>query len=139
MTPGAPAARGHVQWRGEHGERGSAPVEFALVAPLVLVLALAVVQLALALHVRATLTAAAAEGARAAAMSGADASRGEARVRALLASSGMDGLVDEVRVAPATRRGLAVVEVEVRAALPLIGMLGPTALVVGGTSLREPS
>ncbi|MGB5017615.1 MAG: TadE family protein, partial [Candidatus Nanopelagicales bacterium] len=48
----------------EH-QRGSAAVEFVLVAPLVLLIFAALVQIGIAVHVRATLVACAAEGARA--------------------------------------------------------------------------
>ena len=91
---GGPAAP-----RRSRGDRGSAAVEFALVAPLLMVLAIAVVQVALALHVRATLTAAAAEGARAASLAGADPRAGVLRARELLADNVAGSVVREVTAA----------------------------------------
>lgn len=119
------------------GDRGSAALEFALVAPLVLLVGLAVVQLALALHVRATLTAAAAEGARRGALADAGPREAERTTRAVLESTLAGGVVEEVSATTASRQGLPVVDVRVRARLPLLGLLGPTALVVDGHALRE--
>ncbi len=116
-------------------ERGSAVVEFAVVVPLLVLVALAVVQVGLALHVRSTLQSAAAEGARVAAVSGPD--TGVARTRSALASSLAAGVVEEVTASRITVRGVATVVVVVRARLPLVGLLGPTALVVQGHALVE--
>jgi Flp pilus assembly protein TadG len=112
-------------------------VEFVVVVPLLLLLLLAVLQVALALHVRATVTAAAAEGARIAALSGGDARVARARIDDALSTSLASGLVDSVSVARVRRDGVEVVEVEVRARLPIVGLLGPTALVVQGHALVE--
>jgi Flp pilus assembly protein TadG len=119
------------------GDRGSAVVEFAVVVPLLVLIALAVVQVGLALHVRATLQSAAAEGARVAAVSGADTAVGVVRTRAAIASSVADGVVEDVTASRVTVRGVATVVVVVRARLPLVGLLGPTALVVQGHALVE--
>ena len=119
------------------GSSGSATVEFALVAPLLLAVALAVVQLALTLHVRTTVTSAAAEGARAAALAGADLSAGERRVRSLLAHSIAGDVIDDITVRRDLRGGLVVVSVGVDARLPLIGLLGPTVMHVDGHALAE--
>jgi hypothetical protein len=54
---------------GDRG-RGSAAVEFVLVAPLVLLIFLAILQVALAAYVRTTLTSVAAEAARVGALAG---------------------------------------------------------------------
>lgn len=86
---------------------------------------LAVLQLALALHVRNTLIDAAAEGARYAALLDATLSDGEQRARTLI----------EVALTPAYARDISamragsadgpIVEVTVRATLPVLGLLGP--------------
>ncbi len=118
-------------------DEGSATVEFALVAPLLLAVALAVLQIALALHLRATITAAAAEGARAAALSGADLAAGERRTRNLLLDNIAADVVEEIDVRRELRNGALVVVVEVDARLPLIGLLGPSIMQVSGHALAE--
>lgn len=120
-------------------DRGSAVVEFALVAPLLLLLALAVLQVALAMHVRATLTSAVAEGARAAALAGADPAAGVRRTRTLLAQNLAGSVVDDVTAQRGVVDGLAVMTVRVTAVLPMVGLLGPQALTVEGHALREGS
>jgi len=112
-------------------------VEFVVVVPLLLLLVLGVLQVGLALHVRATVTAAAAEGARAAALAGGDASVARARIEDALSTSLASGVVESVSVTRVRRDGLAVVEVRVSARLPLVGLLGPTALDVQGHALVE--
>lgn len=124
-------------WR-VRGDRGSAVVEFAVVVPMLVLLLLAVVQVGLALHVRSTLQSAAAEGARVAAVSGGDPAVARARVGSALAASFADGVVESVSVTPVRASGLAVVEVEIRARLPLVGLLGPAVLVVRGHATAEP-
>ena len=121
------------------GDRGSAALEFALVAPLVLLVALAVLQVALALHVRATLTAAAAEGARRGALADSGMRAAEATTRSVLASTLAGGVVDDVRATTARVDGLPVVAVRIDARLPVLGLLGPPALVVEGHALQEVS
>lgn len=118
-------------------DRGSAVVEFALVAPLLLLLALAVLQVALAMHVRATLTSAAAEGARAAALAGASPLAGVRRTRTLLAENLAGSVVDDVTARRAVVDGLAVMTVRVTAVLPMVGLLGPQMLTVEVHALQE--
>lgn len=118
---------------------GSAVVEFVVVLPMLVLLLLAVVQVTLALYVRSTITSAAAEGARVAAVSGGSGDLGVRRTRAALASSLADGVIEDVTVRDVRIAGLATVEVEVRARLPLVGLLGPSALVVRGHAVAEPS
>jgi Flp pilus assembly protein TadG len=117
---------------------GSAVVEFVVIIPVFLLVLLAVTQVTLALHVRATLASAAAEGARVAALSGSNSIAGERRVRAVLAGNVAADVIDTVRVRARTTAGLRTIDVEVRARIPLIGLLGPTALVVHGHALAEP-
>ena len=119
------------------GDRGSAVVEFALVAPLLLLLALAVIQVAFALHVRATLTAAASEGARAAALAGADPAAGARRARAVLAQNVAASVVRGITARRATVDSLPVMVVQIEATLPVVGLLGPTAMTVVGHALQE--
>ena len=112
--PGSP---GRV--RGRLGEEsGSAVVDFVLVGVLVVVVSVALLQLVLGLHVRNVLTDAAGEGAR----------------RAALA----DDYVDSVSVTRTQVQGVAVVEVEVGAPLPVLGLLGPRGtLTVTGHAVDE--
>lgn len=118
-------------------DEGSAVVDFVLVAPLLLAVALAVVQLALALYVRSTLTSAAAEGARAAALAGSNATVGERRARDLLESTVAQGVVEDIAVSNDWLQGRRVVSVDITARLPLIGLLGPTTMIVTGHALAE--
>jgi hypothetical protein len=120
-----------------HGDTGSAVVDAVVVLPLLVLVAVAVLQLLLALHVRSTLVAAAAEGARAAALAGADARSGVARTRDLLDDTVPGSVVRSISARPERQDGLDVLAVRIEADLPLIGLLGPTVLVVEGHALRE--
>jgi Flp pilus assembly protein TadG len=118
------------------GDRGSAVVEFALITPVVLAVVLAVVQVILAMHVRATMTSAAAEGARAGALAGSSVATAQARTREILdealGDTGATVQADRSRV-----EGLPVIRVRVTSTLPLVGLLGPTAMTVEGHALEE--
>jgi len=116
---------------------GNAVVEFALVTPILLIVVLAVVQVILALHVRSTLTAAAAEGARAAALAGSSLAVGERRTREVLDDAIGGGAATSVAASRARVNQVPVIRVQVTARLPLLGMLGPEALVVEGHAIVE--
>ncbi|MGI9197998.1 MAG: TadE/TadG family type IV pilus assembly protein [Candidatus Nanopelagicales bacterium] len=118
-------------------DRGSAVVEFALVVPLVLVVAVGVLQVALALHVRSTLTAAAAEGARAGALAYSNAGVAERRTRSILDGALGGDTVEDVEVSRTRIDGTPVVRVAITARLPLVGLLGPTAMTVEGHAMEE--
>lgn len=119
-------------------DRGSAVVEFTLVGVLLTALFLALVQLGLALHVRNTLTASAAEGARYAANADRDPQHGVAVTQRLIRDSLADSFAEDVSSGFETLRGVPTVYVEVRATLPLVGLLGPRrAIVVRGHALEE--
>jgi Flp pilus assembly protein TadG len=122
--------------RREH-DVGSAVVEFVVVIPMLMLLVLAVVQVTLALYVRTEIAAAAAEGARVAASSGGSTALGAARTRSVLDSSLASGVVESVTAREVRVSGVSTVEVEVRARLPLLGLLGPTSLVVRGHAIAE--
>lgn len=118
-------------------ERGSAIVDFVLVGALVTLIFAAVVQLTLVLHVRNTLVDAAAEGARYAApgRSDDDAVR---RTTTLVEGSLAPSFARDVTARRTRLGGLDVVEVEVRAPLPLVGLLGPSGVMtVRGHALVE--
>lgn len=132
--PGSP---GRV--RGRLGEEsGSAVVDFVLVGVLVVVVSVALLQLVLGLHVRNVLTDAAGEGARRAALVGGTSAEAEARVRALVGAALADDYVDSVSVTRTQVQGVVVVEVEVGAPLPVLGLLGPWGtLTVTGHAVDE--
>ncbi|WP_425954671.1 TadE family protein [Xylanimonas sp. McL0601] len=124
--------------RASGAERGSAVAEFAMVAGLVVALFLGVVQVALVQHTRALVIDAAAEGARLAARADRGPDDGVARTRELITESLSARYADDVHASTTTRAGLPVVEVTVRAPLPVVGLLGPTGtMVVAGHALEE--
>lgn len=122
------------------GERGSAVAEFVLVSVLVLALLLGVVQVVLSLYVRALLIDAAAEGARVAARADTVAADGTARTANLVEATLSSRYAQDISVRDVEVDGLPVVEVTVRAPLPIVGTLGPDgAMTVRGHAVREPS
>lgn len=123
--------------RKSHDDRGSAIVEFVLVAPLLVLLALAVVQVTLLLHARAALTSAAAEGARAGALAGADPGAGVRRATVLVRQNVGAAIVNDIVARREVIDGLSVLTVRIEADVPLIGMLGPTQVEVEGHALIE--
>ena len=120
------------------GDRGSAVVEFTLVAVLLTALFLALLQLGLALHVRNTLLASAAEGARYAANADREPEDGEAVARQLIRSALADAFAERVTSGRETVAGVPTVYVQVEADLPLVGLLGPSRrLQVRGHAVDE--
>lgn len=120
------------------GERGSAVVDFVLVGALVTVLLVAVLQLALALHVRTTLVDCAAEGARYGALLGSGPEAGAQRTRDLVTSALSADYAGNVTARLTSLDGAALVEVAVRAPLPVLGLLGPSGVVaVSGRAYAE--
>ncbi|WP_231294233.1 TadE/TadG family type IV pilus assembly protein [Mobiluncus curtisii] len=131
------------RWR---GESGSEPASFALVMPLVLILVLGLLQLSLALWVRTTLIDAAGAGAHAAALAGAPESAADETVRGVLASTLGSGYVHTVsaqRVGLAMLPGsfatsdLEVMEVQVKAPMPIIGLFGVGDMTAVGHAVIE--
>jgi len=121
-------------------ERGSAVVDFALVGVLLVVVLLAVLQLAVALHVRATLVASAAEGAREAAVADHRLGDGVRRTRELVRASLPESYAGQVTAWYEDDAGVRTVAVQVRAPLPVVGLLGPSAdLTVVGHCVVEPA
>ena len=93
--------------------------------------------LALALHVRSTLIDCAAEGARYGALADRDTGQGAARAQDLISMSLNESYAGDVTSRTTEIDGLIVVEVEVTAPLPLLGLLGPSTLIVRGHALAE--
>lgn len=123
--------------KGRASDRGSAVVEFVLVAPLVMLIFAGVAQVAIAGYVRSTLIACAAEGARAGAEFDADKSIAMRRTTEALKDSVAGGSVTGIEVARQRESGVPVVAVTITARLPLIGLLGPSTMRVTGHSLSE--
>jgi len=119
-------------------ERGSSPVEFVLVGSLLTLLTLAVLQLGLAVYVRNVVHDAAVEGAHHAALADTPLAAGADRARTIIARTVGADYADDVSVRETTALGHPVVEVTVRATLPLLGLLGvPAALEVTGRAPTE--
>ncbi|MBN9238351.1 MAG: pilus assembly protein TadE [Micrococcales bacterium 70-64] len=118
-------------------ETGSAPAEFVMVSGLLVLLALGVLQLGLALHVRNTLVDAAAEGARFGALADNTALDGADRARDLITAALGEQYAQDVSTSTGSYLGVPALVVTVRAPLPLVGLLGPTALEVAGHAAVE--
>ncbi len=102
------------------------------------VLFVAVLQLTLVLHVRNTLVDSAAEGARYGALAGHDPADGAERSRLLITQALSPAFAQQVTAGRTTLDGLPVVEVQVAAPLPLVGLVGPAGtLTVRGHALAE--
>jgi hypothetical protein len=123
----------------QHVDAGSAVVDFVLVGMLTTLLFASVLQLALALHVRSTLIDCAAEGARYGALADRTPADGASRAAELIRVSLDASFAQDVHAAVVVEDGLELVEVEVSAPLPVLGLLGPAALTVAGHALREPA
>lgn len=118
-------------------DRGSAIVDFVLVAPILLAVALASLQVILVMHVRTVLTSAAAEGARAASLAGSDPRAGQRRAQAIINETIAAGSVHSIAVSRESWGDGHVMALEIEARLPLLGLLGPSVLRVKGHSWQE--
>ena len=96
-----------------------------LVSVLVLVIVLGVIQVALVQHVRNTLVDCAAEGARFAAAADREGADGVARTKELISSAVDSRFAQDVTVQYIQQDGLDMVQITVRAPLPVVGFLGP--------------
>ncbi|WP_409483534.1 TadE/TadG family type IV pilus assembly protein [Arsenicicoccus dermatophilus] len=119
-------------------ERGSAVAEFTMVTALLMVLVVGVLQVALALHVRNSLVQSAVEGARYGARADVDPGAAVPRTRALITGFASARYAQDVSATLTSDGGVQVVQVTVRAPLPVIGTLGPGGLLtVSGRAYRE--
>ncbi|WP_205413147.1 TadE family protein [Austwickia chelonae] len=122
----------------KNAEEGSAVVDFVLVSILVCAITLSLLQLGFTLHVRNTLTWAASEGARAGARTGMTPEQGAGRTRDLVTQTLSTSYAQDVRVLRRVENGLAVVEVQVTAPLPVIALWGPPgAITTRGRAFAE--
>jgi Flp pilus assembly protein TadG len=120
-------------------ERGSAVVDFVLVGGLLTLFFLAIVQLTLILHVRNTLIDAAASGARYGTLADRGAGDAKDRTADLIGVALNQEFATDVTTAEATYQGVRTLEVTVRAPLPVIGLIGPRAVLeVKGHAAIQP-
>ena len=106
-------------------ESGSAVADFAMVSGLLSLMFLAVFQLGLALHIRNTLISCASEGARYGARANATPQDGVARAGQLVRASLTDRYAHDITATTTTVNGVQVLQVRIRAPLPILGPLGP--------------
>ncbi|MGN6751172.1 MAG: TadE family protein [Intrasporangium sp.] len=112
--------------------------EFVMVAGLLLFVAMGVFQLGLALYVRNSLISAASEGARVAARADSSPDAGVDRTIQLITTGLSASFARDVTAVERTSGGIRVVEVVVRAPLPVIGPVGPSGwLAVSGRAFSE--
>jgi TadE-like protein len=132
-------AHGTDPAHGKYPEDGAAVVDFVLIGALLTLFFLAIVQLTLVVHVRNTLIDAAASGARYGTL--ADRSSGDARDRTVqLITAALNAeFARDVTTSESTYQGIRTLEVTVRAPLPVIGFIGPRALLeVNGHAAIQP-
>lgn len=116
-------------------DAGSAVVEFPLIAVLILVIALATMQAAVLIHTRNSLLDAAIQGAHHASLLGSSPQDGADRAEQLVAQRFGDAYDVDVQ---AQEDAAGRITVQVTAAIPLVGLLGPGGtLVVAGHALDE--
>jgi Flp pilus assembly protein TadG len=129
-----------MRWLGRLAtdDRGSAPVEFVLVGTLLTALTLGVIQLALGVYVRNVVHDAAVEGAYHAALADTTLAEGGEHTRSVIARAVGTEYAQDVSVTEASADGYPVVEVTVRAPMPVIGLIGvPGAWEVTGRAPAE--
>jgi len=122
------------------GDDGAAPVDFVLLAGLLTLLFLMIVQLGIALHVRNVLASAAAEGARYGANADFADHAGEAQTRTeyIIGRELSADFAHGVSTRLTQVAGQPVVEVDVKAGLPLVGFWVTARTVhVQGHALQE--
>lgn len=114
-------------------------VDFVLVGGLLTLFFLSIVQLTLVLHVRNTLIDAAASGARYGTLADRGAADARDRTVQLIGVALNQEFARDVTTAEATYQGVRTLEVTVRAPLPVIGLIGPRAVLeVKGHAAIQP-
>lgn len=96
-----------------------------MVGALLTVIVVAIVQLALVLHVRNTLIDAAASGARYGTLADRNPQDGLERTRQLISGSLSEGFAQDISYSRTGEPGAPMLQMRVRAPLPLIGLIGP--------------
>lgn len=107
-------------------ERGAATVDFALIGGLLTVIFIAIVQLTLALHVRNTLIDAASSGARYGTLADRSPADAAGRTSSLISAAINSTYAQDVSVRRVNQGGVLVLQVTVRAPIPVIGLIGPS-------------
>lgn len=109
-----------------------------MVAGLLLFVAMGVFQIGLALYVRNSLISAASEGARFGARADSSPQAGVDRTTQLITAGLSATFAEDITAVERVADGIRVVEVVVRAPLPVIGPIGPSGrLVVSGRAFSE--
>jgi Flp pilus assembly protein TadG len=119
-------------------QEGSAVVDFVLVMVVLVPLLLGIMQVALVLHVRNTLTSAASEGARYAATVDRPTAAGVARTRSQIKDAVAARFARDVTASETVLDGIPMVQVDVMAVVPPLGLWGPAVrLRVSGHAVEE--
>lgn len=105
-------------------ESGAATVDFALIGGLLTVIFIAIVQLTLVLHVRNTLIDAASSGARYGTLADRSPADAAARTSSLISGAISSTYAQDVSVNQVNRGGAIVLQVTVRAPIPVVGLIG---------------
>ncbi|GAB3246594.1 TadE/TadG family type IV pilus assembly protein [Kineosporia babensis] len=112
--------------------------DFVMVGALTVFLFLGLVQLALTVHVRNVLTDCAAQGARFGALADRDPEAGAVRTQSLIAEALSPGYAEQVSARLVDLEGVTTVQVEVRAPVPVAGLIGVgRSISVTGHALAE--
>ncbi|AJT41401.1 TadE family protein [Psychromicrobium lacuslunae] len=120
-------------------QAGSAVVDFVLVGALLSLLFVSIAQLALVLHVRNTLIDAAVSGAQFGALADRSPEQAAERSKQLINAALNSSFSTDVSCSEQELGGLKVLQVSIRAPLPLIGFLGvQQALEVSGHAVLQP-
>ncbi|MEO5781317.1 MULTISPECIES: TadE/TadG family type IV pilus assembly protein [Arthrobacter] len=120
-------------------ERGSVIVDFVLIGGLLTLFFLAIIQLTLILHVRNTLIDAAASGARYGTLADRNSDDARDRTARLITTALNAEFSGDVTAGESTYHGLRTLEVTVRAPFPVIGLIGPAAVLeVKGHAAIQP-
>ena len=120
----------HSNQVGHSNQAGSVLVEWSLVAVLVMAVTAALLQLTLSLYVRNILADAASDAARHAALVGASDAEANARVQQLCHGALRANYPTKSEVSHLQRGSVSLVQVQVSAPLPVIGLWSPTGSVV---------
>lgn len=118
-------------------DRGSATVEFTLVAALLALVVASVIQLSIALYVRNVVVDACAEGARHGALLGGDADSGLERTRTLIATAVGDSYADAVTARFDDVGGIEVLVIRAEAPIPVVGLVGIGSIEAEGHGVLE--
>lgn len=128
-----PTAAGRL--RDLRSDRGSAVVEFPLIAVLIIAIAVTIIQAAIIVHTRNSLTDIAVQAAHAASLHGSTPAEGQRRATELLSQRLGRGYTARAVVRESFD---GMITVEITATMPLVGLLGPEgALHATGHALDE--